>query len=346
MTDHESSQARMSAELEFVQARRDISSVARDQLIREVLVRNWPSAWGHDMQIIVSDGIDSMLREDSIEFPAFGITLTQEKPEHSPIGGGRFATVRVTDHTWPAVEDAVRRINDWLGLITLLNFGNGSLRWWSFVTHLGGGSGDSLEFDHEHLESFRASLDEMPESDGVHIRQALYWLRNAAPVRTQSHRMDSLRQFEMYWNAFECAAQVYLVRAPLLRDEAQILNDLDVEKELVGALSQLSIKDVERLAQIVRHPSQRDCLQYALVCCFSDEAEHHAEISALLKRLLKFRNKTKHAKVEAELNRTLIEGELLLDALRYLVLEMVYRLLGKRGFGGWSWIGRFVYAPG
>lgn len=346
MTDDESSQARMAAELEFVQARRDVSSVERDQLIREVLVRNWPSAWGHDMQIIVSDGIDSIPCEDSIEFPAFGITLTSEQPEHSPIGGGRFANVRVTDHTWPAVEDAVRRINDWLGLITLLNFGNGPLRWWSFVTHFGGGGGANLEFDNEHLEPFRVSLDELSEGERVHVRQALYWLRNAAPVRTHSHRMDSLRQFEMYWNAFECGAQVYLVRNPLLRDETQLRIALDRENERVGARPQLSLKDVERLVQIVRYPSQPDRLQHALSSCFTNEVEYHAEISALLKRLLEFRNKTKHAKVEAELNKTLIEGELLLEALRYLVLEMIYRLLGKRGFGGWSWIRRFVFPIG
>lgn len=295
------------------------------------------------MQIIVSDGIDGTPSPGTIDFPAFGITLTSEEPEHSPIGGGRFAWVRVTDHTWPAVEDAVHRINDWLGLLSLLNFGNGSLRWWSFVTHFGGGGGVMLDLDHAHLESFRLSLEAMPEGERLHVRQALYWLRNAAPALTNAHRMDSLRQFDMYWNAFECSAQAYLVRSPLERDQARINVALERENASPDARLPLSVKEIERLAHIVRRPSQRDRLQHAIFMCFATERHDDAEISALLKRLLAFRNKTKHAKVQAELNKTLIEGELLLAALRYLCMEMIYKLLGKQGVGGWAWIRKFVY---
>ena len=78
---------------------------------------------------------------EDLHISALGITVNHLKREGTIIKSAMCvleASVRIEDKSIPAIIDAIRRINLFLGVFNLIEWGNGSIGWWSHITHGGG----------------------------------------------------------------------------------------------------------------------------------------------------------------------------------------------------------------
>jgi hypothetical protein len=102
----------------------------------EEWIRQWPTAWGDELQILLYG--DFKAPSSKIEIPSLGITVYPEKTQKTFIRGAMTvltASVTVEEKSVAAVIDAARRINILLGTYTVHGWGNGACGWWSWVTH-------------------------------------------------------------------------------------------------------------------------------------------------------------------------------------------------------------------
>ncbi len=311
---------------------------------RHEFLKNWPAAWGDAFQFVVSfDWVDVAKQIDCSQF---GIVITTTPwPEYSPFPDGVIARASVAGKTQADVDDAVRRINDLLGLLSLLNYGSRSLRWYCHLTHLGITFGSDLSIRTQELNDCASALRDLSEQERRLVRRALYWLRVAPHRQRESHRTDLIRMFEMYWNAFECVTNAGLLRTPIpKKDRRTIKRELSTEFARLVNQGRLTREDVARIKQIVGGPGQVRKLTFAVSAALKAEDVHKAEIAKFVKQLCGFRNELKHADLDAEDNATLMRAENLIVPFRYLTLDLLLRALGRRGFGGWEWL-RIRLAP-
>lgn len=307
------------------------------------LISTWPTAWGDSAHFLIADGYPLGLgvhtdEMSSTEFPEFGITITTERRENASIGPAVLGIASVSSKTLAGLEDAARRINELLGVLVLDNLGNCTLRWWCFLLHSSGVGGSPSVVRRDNLEGFLGGLTRLPEQAQRHTRQALYWIRVARGTNLDWHRMDVLRSFDAYWNTVECVSAAVAKLSPLVRSTGEIRAAIAAVHSELKARESISLNDVERLCRSARPVGERDRLVHAIEYLMSPSDEMKPEIVRFVKELYDARNHSKHGKVDVEEDEVLRKFERTLSPLRYLALELLFRLLGRKGFGGWPWI--------
>lgn len=295
------------------------------------------------MRFFVNDGQQAGLGWNAhdlvpTEFPEFGVTITSEQKEHTAIGPAVIGIATVPSKTLSGLEDAARRINELLGLIVLMNFGNCTLRWWCFLLHFGGGGSTPAVVKREHFEGFATGYRSLPESVQRYVRQALYWIRIARDTNPVGHRMDVLQSFEAYWNAVECATAAVMELKPISRSAEERIAAASQILSQICKNDAVTLKDIDRLIRAARPLGEKDRLHHAIVTLFRPSIEDETEISNFVKELYDARNRAKHGKVDVERDDVLRRFEKTLQPLKYLSLDLLYILLGRRGFGGWTWV--------
>ena len=114
--------------------------------------------------------------------------------------------MKVDGKTVSSLIEAARRINIFLGSYTLVEWGNSSCGWWSWVTH-GTGGGVVTNLAHKDLPKAVEGILSLPDPARRRVDAALFWIREPHNALQNFYRSDLLRVYAAYWNAFECLVE-------------------------------------------------------------------------------------------------------------------------------------------
>lgn len=293
-------------------------------------IRNWPSAWGEDLEVLIYGDFEPPKEE--LHIPALRITVNPEKLEGTVISSAMCvlkATVEIDEKSVRALVDAGRRINILLGAYTLVNWGNGASGWWSYVTH-DSGAGGGTKLAHDDLDRAITGIILLPTNIRQKVDAALYWVREPRNLFKEFHRNDLLRIYSAYWNAFEClveAVNILMPQPKLSKTEKQARIDSFV-KERGGRLTS---SDIQECYLDIVNPGFVGKARHTLLVCFKDEAAMYIEecfgLPDRQNRLYDIRNSINHGDVDAENQEELIRIQSRLRQLWLIVWGIFARLV-------------------
>ncbi len=296
----------------------------------EERIRQWPAAWGDDLQILIYGDFDPP--DDVLEIPSLGITIFPEKQLNSVIKTAMCvlkATVKLNEKSVPALIEAGRRINVFLGAYTLVEWGNAGSGWWSWVTH-GTGGGVGTKIGHGDIPRAIEGILSLQPDVKQRLDAALYWVREPRNLLLEFYRSDVLRIYSCYWNAFECLVEAFNIVKPLpklTRNEKQSLIDEFVARKA----KRLTAADIEDCYQFIVNPGFVGKASHALTVCFGEEAGYYIKecfkLADKKNRLYDIRNAINHGDIDAEHPEELIRVESRLHRLWMIVWRMFGRLV-------------------
>lgn len=291
----------------------------------EERVRQWPSAWGDDLRVLLYG--DFLAPDSTLTYPSLGITVHPEKQQNTIIRGAMTvleATIRVEEKSVPALIDAARKINLLLGTYTLHEWGNAGCGWWSWVTHDSGGS-VSTKLTHDGIEQSTTAVLNLSPEVRRKVEAALFWVREPRNLFFESYRLDILRVYSSYWNAFECLVEAVNILRPsptLSKPEKQAKID-DFVQERGG---RLTADDVQKCYQNLVNPGFVGKASQALSVCFGSIGDRYTEecfrLSPQKDRLYDIRNAINHGDIDAENPNELLRVQARLRRLWMIVWRM------------------------
>jgi hypothetical protein len=292
----------------------------------EIRINQWPESWSKDLQILIYGDFDPPKKD--IHFPSLGITLHPEKLKDTVLGNIAIAvlkaTVEIDGKEIKDLNDASKRINTLLGILTIEQWCNCSFGWWNYIIQ-GPGSGAHTDINFDIINKAIEKAEQYSPEVRKRLDAALYWIREPKLLIREFYRIDVFRTFSSYWNAFEClieAVNKYKSLPKLTREEKEEkINEILKEKSY-----NLSLEDCEMIYRDVVNPPFKTKAEYALKICFKNDAEklifecfEHNEVN---QRLYKIRNAINHGDIESENPEEIIRIESRLDVLKHIVLNM------------------------
>jgi len=237
-------------------------------------IRNWPTGWGEDLQILVYGGFNPP--PQPIVSTMLGITIHPEKLEGTIIRNSLTvlkATVQIADKTVPALVDAARRINVFLGSHTLVSWGNAECGWWSYVTH---GTFGGVHSDLEGDDIIRAaeSICTLPPVVRRKVDAALYWIRVPRHGIFDSYRSDLLAVYAGYWNALECLVDAVCALRPATK-ATKLEKQAAIDELLRLQNGHITVADVASLYTSVVSPGLVPKAAHAFAICFPEHADQY-----------------------------------------------------------------------
>jgi len=293
-------------------------------------IARWSDLEGEHLSIIVFGDFEAP--EEELQFPSLGITIYPEKIESSIGNPARCtlkATVETQEKSVPALIDAARRINVLLGAWTLVTWGNGPIRWWSWLTNdTGGGIRESL--DHKDLSHTIDGVIALPENIRRRVDNALYWIREPSNLLMELHRSELLRMYVAYWNAFECLVDaVNILRPPRRHTKPEKQRMID---DFLANLSRPpTASDIQECYTSIVNPGFVSKASHALRECFGTDSDRQIDecfrLSQKGDRLYIIRNAISHGDIDAENPEELIRIQAQLTKLKVMVLGMFGRFI-------------------
>lgn len=293
---------------------------------QEERIRQWPSGWGDDLQVLVYG--DFQPPEATLAYPSLGITIHPEKQEKTIITGALtvlLATVKIEEKTVTALLDAARRINLLLGTYTLHEWGNGSCGWWSWVTHGAGGGVITKLLAKDDLERSTAALANLKPEVRRKVEAAMFWIREPRNLLSHSCKTTVLRVYSSYWNAFECLVEaVSMLRPRPMASKTE--KQLHIDSFLQQRGGHLSAADVQECYQRLVNPGLVGKASHALTTCFGIDGDKYAEECFRMlppeDRLYNVRNAINHGDIDAENPQEILRVEVRLRRLWMIVWRM------------------------
>src|SRR5690242_18060922 len=197
---------------------------ARGTATLEHRIAQWPSAWGNELRIIIYG--DFQPPQADLHFPELGIVLESGAVKGSIVRSASCvvkARVVVSEKSVAGLVDASVRINTLLGVLAALDWGNSGNGWWCHVTH-GSMAGGGLQLDRDGSEGGIKAIAHLQPEVRRKVISALHWIREPKQMVMEGYRIDILRVYAGYWNAFECLVEAICILRPqhkLSRKEKQ-----------------------------------------------------------------------------------------------------------------------------
>lgn len=293
-------------------------------------IREWPSAWGDDLHILLYGDFEPP--KSDLHIQPLGITVHAKKLENTVIRSATCvlkATVKIGEKSVDALVDAARRINVLLGAWTLVTWGNSASGWWSWVTH-DAGAGVIDPLSHEDLNRAINGILRLPQPVRQRVDAALYWIREPRNLIRGFHRNDLLRIYTAYWNAFECLVEAVNILRPQRK-----LSKSEKQQRIDDFVSQRSGKltpgDIQKCYQDIVNPGFVGKASHALRECFGGDAETYIKecfkLADVDDRLYNIRNAINHGEVDAENLEELLRIESRLRRLWMIVWGMFGRIV-------------------
>ena len=316
----------------FFQRKRELEAAgmgrinASETAILEERIKSWPSDWGDYLRILIYG--DFELPDEEMHFDELGITVHPEKLEKTVIGSALTvlsATVEIPGRSIQGLLDATRRINVLLGSLVLIDWGNPSCGWWSWVTH-GPSIGLIGKWKTKELNTAINKIVELSSNAevGRKIASALYWIRE--PKARNFYERDLLRIYSGYWNAFECLVDAVNLLTPRERPSKSQKKQV-IENYISERNGELSPSDILELYRVV-DPGFIAKAKHGLQVCFEDQATAYIkECFSGDNSLYQIRNSINHGEVDAENLTELIRIEEKLHRLWMIVWRMFGRLI-------------------
>jgi hypothetical protein len=297
----------------------------------ELRIEKWPLGWGDDLHILIYGDFEPPRAE--IHIKSLGITIHPEKEKNTVISCAYCvleATVKIKEKNFASLVDAKNRINVFLGVWTLADWGNNFISWWSYVTHGTGGGCTVRLFDEYELQGTIDDILKLPKPIKQKVEAAIYWVREPKNSFKESYRNDLLRTYVAYWNAFECLVEAINILNPLTKlskSDKKILID-----EFVSQRSgNLTAEDIQTCYQEIVNPGFVGKAKHALTICFPENHEMYITECFTAqdkpKRLYNIRNAINHGDIDAENLDELIRIESRLSRLWMIVWQMFSRLV-------------------
>lgn len=293
----------------------------------EERVRQWPAAWGNSLHVLIFGDFEAP--DSPLVYPSLGISISPEKQENTIISGPQTvleATVDVPEKSLTALLDAARRINLLLGTQTLHQWGNVGYGWWSWVTHEGsGGIVEHLAFD--GIDRSVEVILRFPPEVRKKLEAALFWIREPRNFLADSYRVNDLRMFSSYWNAFECLVDAICILRPR-ESPSKLEKQAQIERFFQDRNGEITVQSISDCYRSIIDPGFRAKAAHALCVCFGDEGkryyDHCFAQSDRQNRLYDIRNAINHGSIDAE-----NPEELLRVSSRWGLLWMiVWRMFG------------------
>jgi len=273
--------------------------------------------------------------EAPLEVPALRIKVFPQKLENTFIRNAltvHRAHIGVDAKTVECACDAARRMNAFIGAHTAISWGNGSCAWWSFVTHGGQSSGQTL-FDEADIRFAIDRLLEFPREQRRHLEDALYWIREPQRSILEGPRVQTMRTYAAYWNAFESLVELIHKRyPPARRTVAQ--KEAAIQQLLERHEGRLTVGFVEEAYRQVVDRGFRAKALHALIALFDKPgALHYYKQCFLIQpkedRLYGIRNAIQHGTINAEDPMELVRVQSRLHKLWFILWGMLSPIMLK-----------------
>lgn len=292
----------------------------------EERIRLWPSGWGDDFHILLYGDFDPP--QSTLDYPSLGIVIHSERVSSSSITGASTvlkATVKIEGKSVPALIEAAKRINLFLGTYTLLTWGSTPCSWWSWVTHDSSSACSVVNsLGQADVELLAAKVKELPAKVRNKVEAAMFWIREPRNMVKGSYRIDTLRVYSAYWNAFECLVGAVNELKPCTKSSAGERQE-QVNQFLEDHGGKLTIEQVKDCHRIVA-PGLVASASHALEMCFQSDGRKIAEECFRAKpeddRLYQIRNDINHGNIDAENPEELVRVDAKLKRLKFIVWMM------------------------
>ena len=297
----------------------------------EQKINNWPEKWGNDFVALIYGDFEPLTEKLTIE--NLGITISPEVLKNTVVKNERTvhrATVSIHDKSIDSIVDAVRRINIFIGTFTLLTWCNSYCNWWSHITHNSSSGGVKTTLSQEGQKRAIDGVIFMKPEIRKKVDYALYWLREPKNSMFNWHRLDLMRYYAAYWNAFECLVDAVNIAVPKPKKtkfEKQELLDMLFEDNDKN----VSPKFIQDAYINIVNPGLKQKAEQALKTCFGDLANHYIDECFNLEnknnRLYNIRNAINHGEIDAENPEEQARIQSRLSKLRIMILGMFGRIV-------------------
>jgi hypothetical protein len=295
----------------------------------EARIDAWPSGWGDDFVALIFGDFDPP--DENLEFEALNITIESEPLKNTVIRSARTvlrARVHVPDKSVAAVKDATRRLNLLIGLLSCTNQG-APIRWWSYVTHAGGG-GVGYKIQAEKPLKLLALVDLLPKEVRQTVTAAMYWIREPRGMLLEHNRTDHLAVYAGYWNAFECLVEAANLITPLEKLDRGKKKE-QIKERLAQVSDEVGPGDIEEIYREVVNPGLRSKAEHAIKLCAGDAAadliRECFDVEPEEQQLYRLRNAINHGTLDIDDPETIILLEARFLKLWILVFTMLNGVL-------------------
>lgn len=297
----------------------------------ESLLKQWPTDWGDDYQVLLYGDFDPPGKD--LEFPSLGIRVLGDPIDTSIFPSAKTvlaARISIKERSIAEISDAVRRLNILLGAWTLVTWGNAPIGWWSHLTH-GGAEGIKASIDHPDLDRALAKVTTFSPEVRCKIEAALFWIREPGRMLREHHRSELLRKYSAYWNSFECLVEAVCILQPPSGTLSKAQKKAAVENYVKERGGLLTPGDIDNCYHSIVNPGFVGKGRNALTVCFGSDGQQYIEEcftqSIEADRLYNVRNAINHGDIDAENPEELLRVEARLRRLFMIVWGMFGRLV-------------------
>jgi hypothetical protein len=139
----------------------------------EARIARWPKEWGDNLRVFIYGDFDAP--DHDLDYPALGITVEAGRITDTIIRTALCvvgARVKVDEKSVSGVTDAATRLNTFLGIWTIIDWGNRGVGWWCHLTS-GPIAGASGPFKKVGIEDALAGIERLPVDIMRKVRAAL-----------------------------------------------------------------------------------------------------------------------------------------------------------------------------
>ncbi len=300
--------------------------VAFGTAVLEARIARWPEKWGDDLQVLIYGDFDAP--EHDLDYPTLGITVEAGKRPNTIIKSALCvvrARVKVRERSLAAVLDAAARLNAFLGIWTIIDWGNRGTGWWCYLTS-GTMAGVGGPFKKEGVEDTLAGIERLPPKAKRKVRAALYWIRQPKQMMLESFKNDVFSVYAGYWNAFECLVEAVCLVRP--QNKMKKKEKQDGITQFVGdRQGKLDVASLGECYRLFVDPGFIAKAIHALRVCCPDRADGYINECFRAKpdqeRLYAVRNAINHGDIDSDSLQELIRVEDKLRRLKMIVFAML-----------------------
>ena len=270
--------------------------------------------------------------EHDLDYPTLGITVEAGKLTNTIIKTALCvvgARVDVSEKSLSAVQDAAARLNTFLGIWTIIDWGNRGVGWWSHLTSgtMGGVGGP---FKKEGMEDALAGIERLPPEIKRKVRAALYWIREPKQMMLEGFKSDVLSVYAGYWNAFECLVEAVCLIQPQNKMKKKEKQD-GISEFLADHHGQLDVASLGECYRLFVDSGFAAKASHALRVCCPDRADGYINECFGAKpeqeRLYAVRNLINHGDIDADSLQEMMRVEEKFWRLKMIVFAMLGRLV-------------------
>jgi len=225
--------------------------------------------------------------------------------------------------------DAAARLNTFLGVWTIIDWGNRGIGWWC---HLIGGTmaGVGGPFEKKGIEDALAGIERLPPKVKRKVRAALYWIREPKQMMLEGFKSDILRVYAGYWNAFECLVEAVCLIRPQNKMKKQEKQD-GINQFAADRKGKLDVASLGECYRLFVDPGFVAKAGHALHVCCPDRADGYINECFRAKpdqeRLYAVRNAINHGDIDSDNLQEMIRVQDRLRRLKMIVFAMLGRLI-------------------